>query len=84
MKTPKCEGRNYDEDAEVYLNSGLAAKLAGYNAPYDVIELEPAACALLKPGKNTVALHCRQTVGGQYIDLGIQGMAATKTKTSAP
>jgi hypothetical protein len=74
----------YDEDPEVYINGRLVAKLAGYNAAYDIIELEPAACALLKPGKNCVAVHCRQTVGGQYIDLGIQGVAAWKTKASAP
>ena len=62
---------HHDEDAEIYLNGILAAKTSGYTAEYDVIEMLPAAKSALKPGKNALAVHCHQTVGGQYIDVGL-------------
>jgi hypothetical protein len=62
---------HHDEDAEIYLNGVLAAKVTGFTAEYDVIEMLPAAKAALKPGKNTLAVHCHQTTGGQYIDVGL-------------
>jgi hypothetical protein len=49
----------------------LAAKAAGYIATYEDVELTPEGKAVLKAGKNTIAVSCRQTGGGQYIDVGI-------------
>jgi Glycosyl hydrolases family 2, sugar binding domain/Glycosyl hydrolases family 2, TIM barrel domain/Glycosyl hydrolases family 2 len=62
---------HHDEDAEVYLNGTLAAKLTGFNNDDEAVPLDRTAVKLLRPGKNTIAVHCHQTTGGQYIDVGI-------------
>jgi hypothetical protein len=59
---------HHDEDVEVYVNGVLAVSRSGYTTDYVVV---PLAAGLLKPGVNHIAVHCRQTGGGQYIDVGI-------------
>jgi hypothetical protein len=66
---------HHDEDTEVYLNGILAVRVSGYNAAYEPFDLLPEAQATLKPGRNTMAIHCHQTAGGQYLDVGLVGDA---------
>jgi hypothetical protein len=62
---------HHDEDAEVYVNGILALRTSGYVTAYEAMPMSRAAHAALKPGKNTLAVHCHQTRGGQYIDVGV-------------
>jgi len=62
---------HHDEDAKVYINSALAAEIGGFTTDYEEVELSQEARAALTAGENTMAVHCQQTSGGQYIDVGI-------------
>ncbi|HEX2970834.1 MAG TPA: hypothetical protein VHP11_00785, partial [Tepidisphaeraceae bacterium] len=66
-----CLMLHHDEGAEVYINGILAAKTSDYTTEYQEADLTKEAKAALKPGKNTIAIHCHQTQGGQYIDCGM-------------
>ena len=61
----------HDEDAEIYLNGVLAATVKGHTGSYEELAIAPEAKATLKAGKNTIAIHCHQTGGGQSIDAGL-------------
>lgn len=62
----------YDEDCEIYINGTLAGSATGYVTSYVSLPMTAAGQAALKVGDNVIAVHCHQTMGGQYIDVGIQ------------
>ncbi len=62
----------HDEDCEIYLNGTLAGSASGYVTGYVTLPMTSAGQSALKVGDNVIAVHCHQTYGGQYIDVGIQ------------
>lgn len=62
---------HHDEDVEIYINGVLAGSAPGYVSQYEEMPLTPAGLAALHAGQNTLAVHCHQTGGGQYVDVGI-------------
>ena len=86
----------HDEDAEIYINGILAAKMTGYNTKYELWPLLPEGLQALKldGSNNVIAIHCKQTTGGQFIDCGLKmknyvsnsdlQVEPMPTKTSAP
>ena len=63
---------HHDEACEVYINGVLATTLTGYTTKYVTASISAEAkAALIENGTNLLAIHCNQTVGGQYIDAGI-------------
>ena len=61
----------HDEDTEIFLNGQKIADFNGYITEYKTVLLSPEALQALQTGRNTLAVHCRQTGGGQLIDLGL-------------
>jgi putative heme-binding domain-containing protein len=62
---------HHDEDAEIYVNGVLGARLPRWTTGYVEVPLADAAVAALQPGRNVLAIHCHQQGGGQYIDAGL-------------
>ena len=67
---------HHDEDAQVYVNGTLAAEVNGHTTGYVLVPLNAEGAEQLRTaakdgGEVVLAIHCRQTDGGQYIDVGI-------------
>ena len=62
---------HHDEDAEVYINGQPIASLTGWSTEYKVVRIDEEGRTALRTGKNLLAVHCRQTDGGQFIDVHV-------------
>jgi hypothetical protein len=71
----------HDEDMEVYVNGVRAMAATGYITKFRLFVLAKEAQAALRQGANQLAVHCHQTVGGQFIDVAL--LAAPKPTAKA-
>jgi hypothetical protein len=62
---------HHDEDVEVFVDGQLAFARKGYTTAYEFAPVDAGSRALLTPGRHVLAVHCRQTGGGQYVDVGL-------------
>ena len=61
----------FDEDYEIFINGELFFQETGYNRNYKFIRLDTELGQLFKQGTNSIAVHCRNENGRQFIDVGI-------------
>jgi hypothetical protein len=62
----------HDEDVDIYVNGILASSEGGSAPGYTLLDIRPAALALLKPGATvTVAVHCHQASRRHAVDVGL-------------
>lgn len=63
---------HHDEDVAVWLNGVKVFEAQGYTTEYQEVQLPQQAVDALVTGSNVVAVACRQTGGGQFIDVGLR------------
>lgn len=62
----------HDEDCDIYINGVLAAQTTGYISNYKLLDIsEEAQRAIRIEENNLIAVKCKQSWGGQYIDVGL-------------
>ena len=70
---------HHDENCRVYINGVQATYLTGYTSAYAFYDISSGAkTSLTLGGENTLAVHCQQTSGGQYIDVGVMTLKMGK------
>jgi len=61
----------HDDNVEVYLNGDKIYAKQGWLNGYTYYKLDENAKSKLKKGKNVLALHCENTAGGGWLDVGL-------------
>lgn len=62
---------HHDEDSVVWLDGVKIADLPGFTLGYTRVPLPPEVVRTLSHGQHVLAIHCRQTTGGQFVDAGL-------------
>jgi hypothetical protein len=62
---------HHDDNVEVYLNGEQIYECDCYTQKLENYALQDAIKRKLKPGKNVLAIHCENTAGGAWLDVGL-------------
>jgi len=68
----------YDEDFEVYVNGNKIFDKSGWDPNYKLVKLDEDIGKYFNKGKNLIAVHCINTGGDQFVDVGIGKVASFK------
>lgn len=66
----------WDDTMEVYINGVEALRELGWTSAYRYVGLTPAARDALRTGRNTIAVHVRDSGGAKYFDLAVTRFGA--------
>ena len=66
---------HHDEDITVFLNGRIIFQKSGYSTHYETHDVTETAQVALQTGQNVLAVHVKQTVGGQYADISLRGFS---------
>ena len=58
-------------DAEIYVNGAEAASVTGNSHGYVTVPINMSGRYALRAGRDLIAVHCHQTSGRRFIDVGI-------------
>jgi len=67
----------HDEDLDVYVNGALAIREEGFIAEPELLPLRGGA-TLFRVGRNCIAVHCRQTLGGQCVGVSLVDLGSAE------
>jgi len=62
---------HHDDNIEVYLNGDEVYNFTGWTSDYKYIPLKDKFKNRLKKGDNILAIHCANTAGGSWLDVGL-------------
>lgn len=66
---------HHDEDITVFLNGRQVLHRTGYSTFYQTEDVTKSAISALQTGQNVLAVHVKQTIGGQFFDLSLRGFS---------
>ena len=61
----------HDEAVQIYINGLSVANLANWNNGYERVDVPAAVMSSLNVGNNTIAVHCSNTAGASFVDVGL-------------